>query len=116
MDPIDDWKHGWDRPLFVDADDPAKFIRAGELIDMIKRIAYGLRNICGVKPGDVVLVIATNTYFTPAIILGVLAAGGILTRANPTFTDSGMYRDNSSNTYFPNGRFRACISDKRYGY
>lgn len=52
---------------------------------LVKKIARGLQ-VAGLKKGDRVLMFSGNTVCFPAIYLGIVAAGGIFTGANPTFT------------------------------
>ena len=49
-----------------------------------KRVAVGLQK-AGLKEGDRVLLFSGNNLFFPALVMGVLMAGGVFTGANPTY-------------------------------
>ncbi|EJD02554.1 acetyl-CoA synthetase-like protein [Fomitiporia mediterranea MF3/22] len=87
---FDDWQHGWDKPVFVDADDPSQIITAEQLVNLTRRIGRGLRESVGVRPGDVVLMSATNSIIIPPLILGILCSGATLSGASPRFTQSEL--------------------------
>ncbi|OCB89395.1 acetyl-CoA synthetase-like protein [Sanghuangporus baumii] len=70
----DDWKHGWEKQLYIDAEDPSQFVTAGQLLSLTKRIGRGLRECAGVRTGDVVLLSATNSVDIPALMLGIMVA------------------------------------------
>lgn len=87
----DDWKHGWDRPLFVDADDPSQSLKAGEFLSAVKKIGRGLREGAGVQTGDVVMMCSANRVVTPALVLGIICAGATMSGANPSFSNKGAF-------------------------
>lgn len=57
----------------------------GALADQVERVAAGLvsRGVC---KGDVVAVVSANCLDYPVAALGVMAAGGIVSGVNPTYT------------------------------
>jgi 4-coumarate--CoA ligase len=52
---------------------------------MVKKLARGLQD-AGLQPKQRVQVYSGNNVFYPSLYLGIIAAGGIFTGANPTFT------------------------------
>ena len=52
---FDEWKHDWNKPLFIDAENPDSGISASQMINLIKRIGKGLRDSLNVHTGDVVM-------------------------------------------------------------
>ncbi|TLD24052.1 hypothetical protein PspLS_06852 [Pyricularia sp. CBS 133598] len=71
--------------VFIDADRPdTHYLTIAEFRSVAKRIAIGLQ-AAGLKPGDRVLVYSGNSIWFPAVLVGVLMAGGIFTGANPGF-------------------------------
>ncbi|XP_073103247.1 probable CoA ligase CCL5 isoform X2 [Elaeis guineensis] len=49
-------------------------------------LAATLRHALGIQKGDVVLLLSPNSILYPAIVLGVLSAGAVVTTANPLNT------------------------------
>jgi 4-coumarate--CoA ligase len=73
-------------PVFVDCKHlDTHYLTLNTFREWSKRIAAGLV-AAGLKPGDRVLLWSGNTIFFPAVVLGVIMAGGIFTSANPSFT------------------------------
>ena len=64
---------------------------ARKLLQYTKRIGKGLRDVVGVKPGEVVLVTAPNSVLVPACVLGILCAGATFSGANPNYTADGEF-------------------------
>src|SRR5271165_5412282 len=61
----------------------------GELDRLIGRVAAGLAAI-GLKPGDTLLMFAPNMPEWPIVALGAMAAGGVVSGANPAYNASDM--------------------------
>ena len=73
-------------PVFLCADKPETHNPSMHTYrSLVQRIARGLR-AAGLQPGQRVLVFSPNTVFYPALYLGILAAGGVFTGANPAYT------------------------------
>ncbi|KAF8251468.1 acetyl-CoA synthetase-like protein [Wilcoxina mikolae CBS 423.85] len=73
-------------PIYIDAEKPETHnISLHAYRRLVKKIAQGLRE-CGLLPGQRVLVYSGNNVFYPSLYLGIIAAGGIFTGANPTYT------------------------------
>jgi 4-coumarate--CoA ligase len=74
-----------DQKAFIDADNPEqRYFTYNQARLFAKRIAVGLINN-GLKPGDRVLLFASNSLFFPTIVMGIWMAGGIFTGANPGY-------------------------------
>ncbi|KAK4217159.1 putative 4-coumarate--CoA ligase [Rhypophila decipiens] len=70
---------------FLDPEAPeTNYLTMGDYRLLSKRVALGLLKL-GLQPGERVLVFSGNSIFYPSVFLGVLAAGGIFTGANPGF-------------------------------
>lgn len=72
-------------PLYIDALNPNKFVSYYAYRSLVQRIASGLLAL-GLRPGDRVLLFSGNNIFFPSFLNGIIAAGGIFTGANPSFT------------------------------
>ncbi|KAM5353381.1 hypothetical protein ACJ41O_000031 [Fusarium nematophilum] len=74
-----------DFKAFLDADQPdSRYLAFSDFRLLSKRVALGLQN-AGLLPGDRVLLYAGNNIYFPAIIMGIIMAGGIFTGASPAF-------------------------------
>lgn len=73
------------KPLYIDALNPNKFVSYYAYRSLVQRIASGLLAL-GLRPGDRVLLFSGNNIFFPSFLNGIIAAGGIFTGANPSFT------------------------------
>lgn len=89
---LDDWKHDWDRRLFLDADTPTHFLTARQLVSLTRAIGCGLRHPqgAGLTPGDVAMIFAPNSIYVPALLLGILAAGAVVSGVSPAYREKGM--------------------------
>ncbi|KAH8893194.1 acetyl-CoA synthetase-like protein [Thozetella sp. PMI_491] len=75
-----------DRKAFIDPEQPdTHFLTLSDYRLLAKRVALGLQ-AAGLPKGGRVLVFSGNHIYYPSLFIGVLAAGGIFTGANPTFT------------------------------
>ncbi|RPB11486.1 acetyl-CoA synthetase-like protein [Morchella conica CCBAS932] len=73
-------------PLYIDALSPTNhYLTTHSYRSTVVRIASGLIS-CGLFPGDRVLLYSGNNIYFPTVFTGIIAAGGIFTGANPTFT------------------------------
>jgi len=63
----------------------------GELDQHIGRIAAGLTSR-GFRPGDTLLIVAPNVLEWPVMMLGALAAGGVVSGANPASSAADLAR------------------------
>jgi 4-coumarate--CoA ligase len=72
--------------IYISADNPSRqSISLHGFRSLVLRIARGLRKV-GLEPGQRVLTISSNNVFYPALFLGIIAAGGVFTGANPSYT------------------------------
>ncbi len=78
-----------ERPIFLDAERPELKFTAAELLSVVKRVRSALRDRIGIKTGDVVLGFGSNSYFYPALIFGIIAAGGIYSGLNYQYGKQG---------------------------
>ncbi|KAI3517191.1 hypothetical protein L1887_16402 [Cichorium endivia] len=60
----------------------------GELRRSIHSLAAGLYQRLGVRKGDVIFVLSSNSIIYPTICLAILLVGGVLTTSNPINTES----------------------------
>lgn len=58
----------------------------------ITRLAAGLHHGLGVRKGDVVFVLSTNSLLYPTICLAVLYIGAVITTANPVNTEAEIIK------------------------
>ena len=86
---IDESDYDKDRPVFIDAARPSRFISCRQARSMIRRLAAGLKQ-AGLKTGDCVCMHAFNDIHYPIACLGVVAAGGVHAGTNPAYTLSEL--------------------------
>ncbi|KAH7148084.1 hypothetical protein DER46DRAFT_580517 [Fusarium sp. MPI-SDFR-AT-0072] len=79
-----------DKAVYVEAHDPTQQLNKVQLEHMVKSLAAGLRHVFKIRDGDVVLGFCENSILYPAVIFGSIAAGGIFTGANPSYTYSEL--------------------------
>ncbi|KAM0077344.1 hypothetical protein ACKRZS_010648 [Fusarium odoratissimum] len=79
-----------DKPVYVEAHDPTQQLNKVQLEHTLKSLAAGLRHVFKIRDGDVVLGFCENSILYPAVIFGSIAAGGIFTGANPSYTYSEL--------------------------
>ena len=73
-------------PIYFDAEHPdTRQLSFHTYRSLVKRIARGLTD-AGLKRGDRVLVFSGNNVYFPSLYLGIIAAGGVFTGANPMYT------------------------------
>ncbi|TGZ79203.1 acetyl-CoA synthetase-like protein [Ascodesmis nigricans] len=73
-------------PIYFDARQPTTHnLSLHTYRSLVKRLAKGLK-FQGLDDGDRVLLFSGNNVFFPAVYLGIIAAGGIFTGANPAYT------------------------------
>lgn len=73
-----------DDPVFIDARDSSRVITRASYRLWAQRLAAGLRR-AGLKDGDRLLLFSGNSIYFPIVLMGIVAAGGIFTGANPTY-------------------------------
>lgn len=72
--------------VFVDAEKTETHkLSLGQCRTLVKRVANGLV-AAGLKEGDRVLIFSGNNVYFPVFFLAAVAAGGIFTGANPSYT------------------------------
>ncbi|KZT41665.1 AMP-binding enzyme [Sistotremastrum suecicum HHB10207 ss-3] len=91
---FDDETSTYDRskPLFVNASNPEEYLTKNYLKELTMKIGHGLRELAGVKPGDVVLCASPNHLLYPAVVFGTLCASAIFTGADPSHTEFELSR------------------------
>lgn len=70
------------KQVFIDANDPSRFLTRFDVIDQSKRLAYVLQNKLGIKRGDVVCIWLYNEIYTPVLHYAILSIGAIVSPAN----------------------------------
>jgi acyl-CoA synthetase (AMP-forming)/AMP-acid ligase II len=73
-----------ERPAVIDAAS-GRMLRYGELADALRRVAAGLAAL-GLRPGDVLAILAPNSPEWLIACFGAMAAGGVVTGINPLYT------------------------------
>lgn len=82
---FDDLKYDWDKPIYIDGNDPKRFYSAKTARVLIRQLAAGFKAI-GVKEGDCVCIHSFNDICYPLFFLGLIAAGGVFAGTNPAYT------------------------------
>ncbi|PVH90826.1 acetyl-CoA synthetase-like protein [Periconia macrospinosa] len=82
---FDEPQYDLDKPVYIDAADSSRSISGRQGRSIVRRVAAGLR-IQGLQDGDCVVVASFNNIYYPILVLGIIAAGGIYSGFNPSFT------------------------------
>ena len=77
-----------DEPIWIDSEDTNIALSPAQLLQWVKRLAFGLEKI-GVKKGEVVMIYTPNHIFVPVAYLGIVGAGYAFSGANPVYTLPG---------------------------
>jgi 4-coumarate--CoA ligase len=83
------------KPLWIDSKDTKVSLSSAQLLQWVKRLAFGLERM-GVKKGEVVMIYTPNHIFVPVAYLGIVGAGYAFSGANPVYTLPGMSKFNSA--------------------
>ena len=76
-------------PLWIDSKDTSISLSPAQLLQWVKRLAFGLESLSGVRKGDVVMIYTPNHIFVPVAYLGIVGAGYAFSGANPVYTLPG---------------------------
>lgn len=76
------------KPLWIDSKDTSISLSPAQLLQWVKRLAFGLERV-GLKRGDVVMIYTPNHIFVPVAYLGIVGAGYAFSGANPIYTLPG---------------------------
>ncbi|KAI7870765.1 hypothetical protein BDF14DRAFT_1769439 [Spinellus fusiger] len=79
-----------DYKLFIDGHN-GKSLTFNQIKDTVGQLAYGLKEIVGLKKGDVVAVFAPNQYDHIVLQLSLVAINTIVTPGNPAYTEDEFY-------------------------
>ncbi|KAF2817521.1 acetyl-CoA synthetase-like protein [Mytilinidion resinicola] len=82
---FDNAAYDLDKPVYIDAADPRRFISARQGRAIIRKLVAGFRN-SGLKKGDCVVIASFNDLYYPILVQGIIAAGGVYTGTNPGYT------------------------------
>lgn len=80
-----------DKPIYIDAVDSTKFITKRDITENLKKIAYVLKTKYGVREGEAVCLLLTNSIYLPVLHLGILAAGGVVSPANILYLPNELH-------------------------
>ncbi|KIM99958.1 hypothetical protein OIDMADRAFT_42856 [Oidiodendron maius Zn] len=72
-------------PLWIDSEDTKISLSPVQLLQWVKRLAFGLER-SGTKKGEVVMIYTPNHIFVPVAYLGIVGAGYAFCGANPIYT------------------------------
>jgi 4-coumarate--CoA ligase len=75
-------------PLWIDSKDTKISLSPAQLLQWVKRLAFGLER-SGIKREEVVMIYTPNHIFVPVAYLGVVGAGYAFSGANPIYTLPG---------------------------
>lgn len=85
-------------PIWIDSKDPSLSLSPAQLLQWVKRLAFGLER-SGVKKGDVVMIYTPNHIFVPVAYLGIVGAGFAFSGANPVYTLPGKLLGRSTSEF-----------------
>ena len=75
-----------DQPVLIDGSTGKAAYTFASLRQRILQLSYHLKHTLRLQRGNVVAIVLHNTVHFPAIVHGVLAAGGVVSSMNPEFT------------------------------
>jgi acyl-CoA synthetase (AMP-forming)/AMP-acid ligase II len=78
-------------PIWIDSADTNISLSPAQLLQWVKRLAFGLER-SGIKKGEVVMIYTPNHIFVPVAYLGIVGAGYAFSGANPIYTVSGKLK------------------------
>ncbi|KAI9818922.1 MAG: hypothetical protein M1827_007743 [Pycnora praestabilis] len=78
-----------DKPIYVDAANPARTLSAREARTVVRKLIAGLKAE-GLQPGDCVCIHAFNDIFYSLIFLAIIGAGGCFAGSNPGYTSQEL--------------------------
>ncbi|KIW11613.1 hypothetical protein PV08_10915 [Exophiala spinifera] len=73
------------KPVYIDALDPANSISGNQARKIIRQLAAGL-HAAGIRPGDCVCLHGFNSIHYSMLFLGIVAVGGCFAGTNPAYT------------------------------
>jgi 4-coumarate--CoA ligase len=79
------------KPIWIDSKDHSISLSPAQLLQWVKRLAFGLEKTA-VKKGEVVMIYTPNHLFVPVAYLGIIGAGYAFSGANPIYTLPGESR------------------------
>ncbi|KAI1967118.1 hypothetical protein LOZ58_000613 [Ophidiomyces ophidiicola] len=74
-----------DKPIWIDAEHPENCLSPRQLLQWVRRLAFGLDRL-GVKPGEVVVTLTPNHIFVPVAFLGIVGSRRLFSGISPSFT------------------------------
>lgn len=82
---FDEPRYDRDEPIYIDAKDPARSVSSNQARTLVRKLVAGF-HAAGLKKGDCVCLHSFNDIYYPIIFLGIIAAGGIFSGTNPSYT------------------------------
>lgn len=70
------------RKLYIDSADATRFLTVGTYRQLVGKLTHVLRTQFGVREGDTVCLLLTNSIYLPALHIAILAAGATVSPAN----------------------------------
>ncbi|KAI2049889.1 hypothetical protein LOZ44_003632 [Ophidiomyces ophidiicola] len=74
-----------EKPIWIDAEHPENCLSPRQLLQWVRRLAFGLDRL-GVKPGEVVVTLTPNHIFVPVAFLGIVGSRRLFSGISPSFT------------------------------
>ncbi|KAH9210350.1 hypothetical protein DL95DRAFT_474858 [Leptodontidium sp. 2 PMI_412] len=78
-------KYDRDKPVYIDINDATRTISYNGAKSTIRKLVKGFQD-AGLQKGDCVIVHSFNDIYYSMLVLGIIAAGGIFTGTNPSYT------------------------------
>ncbi|KAJ5654696.1 hypothetical protein N7490_001699 [Penicillium lividum] len=82
---FDSPQYDQDQPIYIDAKNPSRSISCNQARTTIRKLVAGL-HAAGLRKGDCVLIHSFNDINYSILVLGIIAAGGVFTGSNPSYT------------------------------
>lgn len=85
------WASNPDDPIYIDSLDSNKVISSRDIKTALGKFAYLLQTKYDIQEGDVVCLLLLNSIYLPALHLGILAAGGIVSPASTAYLPNELH-------------------------
>ncbi|KAF2718043.1 AMP-binding enzyme [Polychaeton citri CBS 116435] len=84
---FDEISYDWDKPIYIEAQNPKNFITARRAKELIRQLVAGFHALpSGLNKGDVISIHSFNDIHYPIFFHGIAAAGGCFAGTNPAYT------------------------------
>lgn len=80
-------KYDENKPLYIDADNPEKYLTAAQTRRLTRKLVAGLTSYAGIQPGDRIVVHLPSTHFFSSIVFAIIGSQGVYVASNPSYKE-----------------------------